>query len=113
MAVSPVPESFLPKVGGVGFGDAKLVTGKDAVGEDGLELREHMAEDEAEFGQVPAVMRRLVEHLFLAFLEQLDGLLALAHQVVDEDAEVLVGVEDVHAVLVLAVDEAQSLVRVG
>lgn len=71
-----------------------------------------MAEDEAELGEVTTIVGRLVEHLLLALLEQLDRLLALTHEVVDEDAKVLVAVQDLHPVLVLAVDEPQPLIRV-
>lgn len=60
-----------------------------------------MWEDQAELGEIAAVVGVLVEHLLLALLEQLDGLLALSHQVVDEHVEVLVGMEQVHLVLVL------------
>lgn len=71
-----------------------------------------MTEDEAELGEVTTIVGRLVEHLLLALLEQLDRLLALSHEVVDEDAKVLVAVQDLHPVLVLAVDEPQPLIRV-
>lgn len=108
----PVPEALLPEFSRVRLGDAKLIAGEHPVGKDGLELGQHVAEHEAELGEVTAVVRRLVEHLLLALLEQLDRLLALTHQVVDEDAEVLVAVQHLHAILVLAVDEPQPLVRV-
>jgi len=78
-----------------------LIPGKDTVGEYGLQFAEHVGEDQAELGEIAAVVGVLVEHLLLALLEQLDGLLALSHQVVDEHVEVLVGMEQVHLVLVL------------
>jgi len=71
-----------------------------------------VGEDQAELGEIPAVVGVLVEHLLLALLEELDGLLALSHQVVDEHVEVLVGMEQVHLVLVLRVDQSQSLIRI-
>ena len=52
-------------------------------------------------------------YLFLAVLEELDCLLALLLEVLDEDLEVLDGVEGGQLVLVLAVDHPQVLVRVG
>lgn len=58
-------------------------------------------------------MRVLVKHFFLALLEELDGLLALPHQVDDEYVEVLVAVQLCHVVLVLGIDQPQSLVGVG
>lgn len=111
--ILPVSEVGPPELGGVALGDAKLIAGEDAVREDGLQLAEHVTEDEAELGEVAPVVAVLVEHLLLAFLEQFDGLLALAHQVGDEDGEVLVGVERLQVVLVLRVDDAEALVRVG
>ena len=51
-----------------------------------------MTEDQAELGQVAAVVRVLIKQLLLPLLEQLDGLLALPLQVLDEDLEVLVRV---------------------
>lgn len=71
-----------------------------------------MTEYETKFCEVSSVMGSFIEHLFLALLEQLDRLLTLAHQVVDEDAKVLVAVQNVHPVLVLAVDQSQSLISV-
>jgi len=71
-----------------------------------------VGEDQAELGEIPAIVGVLVEHLLLALLEELDGLLALSHQVVDEHVEVLVGMEQVHLVLVLRVDQSQSLIRI-
>jgi len=71
-----------------------------------------VGEDQAELGEIPAVVGVLIEHLLLALLEELDGLLALSHQVVDEHVEVLVGMEQVHLVLVLRVDQSQSLIRI-
>lgn len=90
-----------------------MIAGKDPVGENCLQLAQHVGEDETELGEVATVVRVLVEHLHLSLLEQLYGLLALSHQIIDEDVEVLVGVEDVHLVLVLGVDQVQSLVGVG
>jgi hypothetical protein len=46
-----------------------------------------VTEDEAELGEVAAVRRAVVEHLLLAVLKQLDGLLALLLQVLEEDLE--------------------------
>lgn len=108
----PVPEALPPKFGRVRLGDAKLIAGKHPVGEYRLQLGQHVAEDEAELGEVATIVGRLVEHLLLALLEQLDRLLALTHEIVDEDAKVLVAVQDLHPVLVLAVDEPQPLIRV-
>lgn len=108
----PVPEALLPELRRIRLGDAKLIAGEHPVRKYGFQLGQHVAEHEAEFGEVTAVVRRLVEHLLLALLEQLDRLLALTHQVVDEDAEVLVAVQHLHTILVLAVDEPQPLIRV-
>ena len=58
-------------------------------------------------------MAFLVKQLLLPLLEQLDGLLALPLQVLDEDLEVLDGVEGGQLVLVLVVDHPQVLVRFG
>jgi hypothetical protein len=52
-----------------------------------------VAEYEAQFGQVSAVVRILVEHFVLALFEELDGLLALAHQVADKHVEVLIAMQ--------------------
>lgn len=71
-----------------------------------------MREDKAELGEVPPIVRVLVEHLLLALLEQFDGLLAFPHQIIDEDVEVLVGMEQVHLVLVLGIDQPQPLIRI-
>ncbi len=84
---SLVSEGVLPEVRGVALGDPEGVAGEGAVGEDGLELAEHVTEDEAELGEVAAVRRAVVEHLLLAVLKQLDGLLALLLQVLEEDLE--------------------------
>lgn len=108
----PVREAFLPKFGRVRLGDAKLIAGEHPVGKNRLELGQHVAEDEAELGEITTIVGRLVKHLLLALLEQLDRLLALTHEIVDEDAKVLVPVENLHPVLVLAVDEPQPLIRV-
>jgi hypothetical protein len=51
--------------------------------------------------------------LDFAFFEELYRLLALSHEIVDENVEVLVGVEDVHLILIFGVDEMESLVGVG
>jgi len=72
-----------------------------------------VAEDEAEFGKITAIVRRLIEHLLLTLLEQFDRLFALTHQIVDEHAEVFIAVQHLHTVLILAIDEPQSLIRVG
>jgi len=91
---------------------ASALVGEHSIGKYGFQLGQHVTEHEAEFGEITAVVRRLVKHLLLAFLEQLDRLLALTHQVVDEHAEVLVAVQHLHTVLVLGVDEPQPLIRV-
>lgn len=110
---SLVSESALPELRRVRLGDAELVAGEHSVGEDGFKFTEHMREDEAELREVPPIVRVLVEHLHLALFEELDGLLALPHQIVDEDVEVLVGVQDIHLILVLRVDQVQALISVG
>lgn len=89
---SPVAKVDFPKVSSIGLGDPKLVPGKEPVGEERLQLAQHVGEDQAQLGQVAAVVAVLVKHLLLALLEQLDGLLALPDQVVDEYAKVLVAV---------------------
>ena len=58
-----------------------------------------MTEDQAELGQVAAVVRVLVKQLLLPLLEQLDGLLALPLQVLYEDLEVFITVQHVQLVL--------------
>ena len=57
--------------------------------------------DEAEFCQVPPVVAVLVKQLLLPLLEQLDGLLTLTLEVLDENFEILVGVEQVELVLLV------------
>lgn len=109
----PVPEALLPEFSRVRLGDAKLIAGEHPTGKYGLQLGQHVAEDEAEFGKITAIVRRLVEHLLLTLLEQFDRLFALTHQIVDEHAKVFVVVQRLHTVLVLAVDEPQPLIRVG
>lgn len=109
----PVSEARLPKVRRVRLRDAELVPGEQPVWEDGLQLAQHVRKHQTQLGEVPPVVRVLVKHLLLALLEQLDGLFALPHQVVDEDVKVLVAVQEVHLVLVLGVDQVQPLVRVG
>lgn len=82
------------------------------VREDGLQLGQHVAEDEAQFREIATIVGRLVEHLLLSLFEQFDRLLALSHQVVDEHTEMLVAVQLLHPVLVLAVDQSEPLIRV-
>lgn len=88
----PIAEIRPPEIGRIRFGNPKLVPGKNAVREDGLQLAEHVREDETQLGQIPPIMRILVEHLLLALLEQFDRLLALPHQIIDEHIKVFVGV---------------------
>lgn len=52
---SLVSEGTPPELGGVGLGDAEVVTMKLTVGEDGLQLSQHVAEDERQFGEVAPV----------------------------------------------------------
>lgn len=58
-------------------------------------------------------MRILIEHLLLALLEQFNRLFALPHQINNENVKVFIAVQHCHVVLVFAVDQPQSLVRVG
>lgn len=101
---SLVSEATLPKVGCIGLRDAKLIAGENSVRKNCFQFTQHVGEDETKLGEVATVVRVLVEHLHLAFLEQLYGLLALSHQIIDEDVEVFVGVQDMHLILVLRVD---------
>jgi len=64
-----------------------------------------VAEDETELGEIATIVRRLVEHLLLALLEQFNRLLALTRQVVNKHAKMLVSVQHLHPILVLAGDE--------
>lgn len=43
-----------PKLCSVSLGDAEVVALKQTVGKDGLELRQHVAEDQRQFGEVPS-----------------------------------------------------------
>ncbi len=86
----PIPKAGLPELGSIALGDPKLIAGVKTLGEDGLELAEHMAEDQTELGQVPPIVGVLVEQALLPLLEQLDGLFALFLQVLDENFEVFV-----------------------
>ena len=74
MIYSLVTKWSLPEVGRVRFRDPEVVSGEAAVGEDGLDLTEHVAEDEAEFGQISSMLRRFLEHLLLPIFEEFDGL---------------------------------------
>lgn len=47
-----VSKSPPPELGSVGLGDSEVVALEQAVGEDGLELGQHVAEDQRQFGQV-------------------------------------------------------------
>ena len=51
--VSLVPEGVPPELCSVGLGDAEVVTLKQTIGEDGLQLRQHVAEDQRQLGEVP------------------------------------------------------------
>ena len=55
-----VPEGLPPELSGVSLGDAAVVALKQAVGEDGLQLRQHVAEDQRQLGQIPPVDRKWV-----------------------------------------------------
>lgn len=110
---SLVSKFRLPKLSRIRLGDAKLIAGKQPIGKDRLQLAQHMRKHQAKLREIPSIVRVLIEHLHLALFEQLDGLLALSYQIVDEDVEVLVGVQDVHLVLILQIDEMQSLIGVG
>ena len=50
-----VPEGTPPELGGIRFGDAEVVTLKQTVGEDGLQLCQHVTEDERQLGEIPPV----------------------------------------------------------
>ena len=69
-----VAERGLPELCGVALGDAEVLSCEGPVGKDGLDFAEHVAEDQAQLGQVAAVGRRLLEHLLLPVLEKLDRL---------------------------------------
>lgn len=43
-----------PKLRSVSLGDAEVVALKQTVGKDGLELCQHVAEDQRQFGEVPS-----------------------------------------------------------
>jgi hypothetical protein len=88
---SLVSKATLPKLGCIRFRDAKLIAGEDTVGKDGFKFAKHVREDETEFCQIPPIMRVFIKHLDFAFFEQLYGLLALSHQIINEDIKVLVG----------------------
>lgn len=110
---SLVSKFRLPKLSRIRLGDAKLIAGKQPIGKDRLQLAQHMRKHQTKLREIPSIVRVLIEHLHLALFEQLDGLLALSYQIVDEDVEVLVRVQDVHLVLILQIDEMQSLIGVG
>ena len=71
-----------------------------------------MTEDEAQFRQAPPRGRRLVVYLLFGLLEEPDGLLAFVHQVLNEEAKVLVVVQKGNIFLVALEYHAQLLVRV-
>ena len=50
---SLVSERPSPELCGVGLGDAEVVALEEAVGEDGLELGQHVTEDQRQLGEVP------------------------------------------------------------
>ena len=88
----PFTKTSSPKVSCITFSYSKGVTSKSSLWEDRFEFTEHVTEDQTELGKVPPVMRRLIEQLFLAFLEQFDSLLALSLKILYEYLEVLVTV---------------------
>ena len=59
----PVIELGPPEVGGVALGDPERVSGEGSVGEDGLELAQHVAEHQAQLRQVTPRRRGVVKHL--------------------------------------------------
>lgn len=69
-----------------------------------------MTEDQAELGEIPPVMRVLVEHFLFAFFEEFDGLFALSHEVNNKYVEVLDVVQNDQVVFVFRVDVPEPLV---
>ena len=63
LACLPVVKLDPPEVRGVALGDPECVAGEGAVGEDGLELAQHVREHQAQLRQVPPRRRGVVEHL--------------------------------------------------
>lgn len=52
---SLVPEGAPPELCSIRLGDAEVVTLKQTVGEDGLQLSKHVTEDQRQLGEVPPV----------------------------------------------------------
>lgn len=50
---SLIPEGAPPELCSIRLGDAEVVTLKQTVGEDGLQLSQHMTEDQRQLGEVP------------------------------------------------------------
>lgn len=80
----PLAERLLPELSGIALGDPELVPCEGALRKRRLQLRKHVREDERQFGELPSLKRRLIEHLFFAFLEETQRLLALPHHVQNE-----------------------------
>lgn len=87
---APDSKAFFPELGRICFSNTEFMSSKHTIWENGLQFRQHVAKNKAKFGQISTIMRRFIEHLFFAFLEQFDRLLALSHKVVDEYTKVFV-----------------------
>ncbi len=74
MLDSLVTKRSLPELSRIWFRDPEVVSGKAAVGKYGLDLTEHVAEDETQFGQISSMLRGFFEHLLLTVFEEFNGL---------------------------------------
>lgn len=50
-----IPEGASPKLCSICLSDAEVVTLKQTIGEDGLQLSQHVAEDQRQLGKIPPV----------------------------------------------------------
>lgn len=101
-----------PEIRSIRLGNPELITTKNAVGKKSLQLTQHVAENKAQFGQIPSVVGGLIKHFLFPFLKQFDRLFALVLEIFNEEAKVLVAVEHENLVLILGVNESQVLVGI-
>ena len=80
-----------------------------SIGKDRLQLSQHVAEDQAQFGETPSVRRGLIVDLISGLLEKLQSLSALLHEVIHKDAKELILAQGGHVALVNGENQLQVL----
>ena len=90
MVPLPVSKVVSPELGSIALRYPELIPCERSEREKRLQFAEHVTKNQTQFREVSPVMGRFVEHLFLAFFEQFDGLFAFPHQIDDENVEMFV-----------------------